>query len=436
MVLRTLAALALIAGCGQSLFDNNVGGGTGDGGNGSGDGSMVASSCPAGCIGDAAADVDGSRPGWRYLEDARNRTWAPMAEAGGSFTGAVAPNAITTCAAKPTAPGCVALPGALLVTTAGMTTAADPAVEFTVPTAQVVQLSARVYVPTGQPAQQVRVYRNSREDVLFTGIAAAGALFERAITIDALAGERVLLAIAPTTMGAADVAVHLYVNSTGAAFPATCTLAVDFASASGNTVGNACGGAATYYDYDLSSPDDDIPPKLTAGPYTQLGMAADIPLTEYYRGTDIIPRTGDSTTQLWVRHDAFDPSYSYNAYPFSDMDLDNGGGIAFSIFETGSLTRGLGIYTCQGSPCTEGGVDFSYPNDANWHFVRVVHTGGELHLCVDGKRAAGSVTVPDGKLQGTYPPHFGRNVKWLTAGAYFDGAVDDVRTFSVALPCE
>lgn len=436
MVLRALATFALVAGCGQSLFDNHVGDGTGgDGGNGSGDG-MVASSCPGGCIGDAAADVGGGRVGWRYVEDARNRTWVAMAEAGGSYTGAVSPNAIRTCAATPMAPSCVALPGALLVTTAGMTTAADPALEFTVPTAQVVTLTARVFVPSGQPAQLVRVYRNSREDVLFTAIAMGGSLFERDITLDALAGERLLLAIAPSGIGAADVGVHLYINATGAAFPTTCTLAVDFASAAGNTVGNACGGAATYYDYDLTSPDDDIPPKLAAGPYTELGTAADIPLTEYYVGANVISRSGDSTTQLWVRHDAFDPSYSYNAYPFSDMDLDNGGGIAMSMFETNSLTRGLGIYTCQGSPCTEVGVDFSYPNDANWHFVRVVHSSGEVHLCIDGKRVAGSLAVPAGKLQGTYEPRFGRNVKWLTAGAYFDGAVDDIRAFSTALPCE
>lgn len=443
---RALLSLVALAGCGQSLFDNNVGttggSGTDGGGSDSGDGNNVATMCPAGCIGDAAADIDGSRPGWRYLEDARDRTWVPMtAGGGGSHTGAVSPNAIETCAANAGAPGCVALPGALLVTTAGMAASADPAVEFTVPSNQVVQLSLRVYVPSGQPEQRVRLYRNSREDSLLTVPAIPGQLLERSLAVDALAGDRFLVAIAPTAAGATQVALHFFINTTADSFPATCNLAVDFAAATGNTVDNLCAADVTYYDYDLSSPNDAIPPKLAAGPYAELGMAADIPLTEYYVAADIIQRTGDTTTQFWVRHDAFDSSYPYNAYPFSDIDLDATGGLSIGIYDSGAGVRRLSVYTCDTinmpSPgdFTTNGTNVAYPNDANWHFVRIVHTVGSVRICVDGTRV-GSFVVPAGKLQGQLKPYFGKDNKWLPVFASFDGGVDDIRSFTTALACE
>jgi hypothetical protein len=39
-------------------------------------------------------------------------------------------------------------------------------------------------------------------------------------------------------------------------------------------------------------------------------------------------------------------------------------------------------------------------------------------------------------MQSTYHPYLGRNVIWLPSGAFYDGAIDDVRVLSGALPCE
>jgi hypothetical protein len=437
VVLRSLAALALIAGCGQSLFDNNVGGG-GDAGNGSGDASnMVASSCPAGCIGDAAADIDGSRTGWRYLEDPRNRTWVPMTAASDGYVGAVSPNAIQTCAANAGAAGCIALPGALLLASAGATASADPALEFTTPANQVVQVTVRVYVPSGQPGQSVRLYRNSREDVLFTAPTAAGALFERAIAVDALAGDRFVVALAPTAMGADGVAVHVYLNATGEVFPKDCQLAVDFAAATGNNVANACGAVVNYREWDdVSSTSTEVAPQLAAGPFPELGMSADIPRPRYYLGSDVLVRSGDTTTQLWVRHDAFEPSYAATA--FSDLDLDDPyGGLQIVLYDASGNTM-IEAATCTGligNQLQIAYADVEFPDDNAWHFVRVVHTNGQVRVCVDGVRL-GSYALPMGKMQSAYAPRFGRNVVWLPTGAFFDGGIDDVRTFSSALPCE
>lgn len=444
MVLRTLALVVLVAGCNQSLFDNNVGGGSGSGpdggGSGSGDGNMmVATMCPAGCLGDAADDIDGGRPGWRYLEDARNRTWAPMTAATDGFVGAVSPNAIETCTANPTAAACVALPGALLLTSAGNTAAADPALEFTVGSNTVVTLTVRVYVPTGQPEQRIRLYRNSREDVLFTANAAPGSLFERAINVDALAADRFLVALAPSAMGAAQVGVHFYISPTGEGFPKECQLAVDFASAGTNTVPNACGAAVEYREWDdMASMSNLVAPQLaTQGPYAELGTSADIPLPRYYVSSDVLVRnaTTSTTTQLWVRHDAFDSTY--NAHMFSDIDLDAAGGIEISLYDNGGNKR-MYVGTCTSpSPLAFAETNVDFPDDTNWHFVRVVHDHamGQVRICVDGVRL-GSLAVPAGGLQSTYAPRFGRNVVWTPIGAFFDGGVDDVRSFATALPCD
>lgn len=435
MVLRALALLALVAACNQSLFDNNVG--TGDGGNGNGDGNnMVATMCPSGCVGDAAADIGGGRPGWRYLEDSRNRMWTAMTAAGDGYVGAVSPNAIETCAANGSAAGCASLPGALLVTTAGNSASADPALEFTVGSNNVVTLSVRVFVPSGQPEQRVRLYRNSREDVLFTASAMGGSLFERAITVDALAADRFVLALAPTAGGAEKVGVHFYVNTTADSFPKSCQLAVDFSSASGNNVPNACGAVVNYREWDMTNTTSiEVAPQLAQGPFPEQGMAADIPLPRYYLGADVMARTGDTTTQLWVRHDAFDSTYNATAY--SDLDFDPPfGGLEISLFDNSGKNLFIGTCTGQtGNVLEMAYTEVPFPNDSNWHFVRVVQANDQVRVCIDGVRVGSYVLAP-GEMQSAYEPRFGRNVVWTPLGAFFDGGVDDVRVFSAALPCD
>jgi len=280
----------------------------------------------------------------------------------------------------------------------------------------------------------VRLYRNSREDVLFTAPAAVGSVFERAITVDALAGDRFLVAVAPSAMGASDVGLQVFVNTTGEVFPKSCQLAVGFEAATGNTVTNACGAVVTYRDYDNADPND-IPPVLAAGPFAEQGMAADIPLTQYYTSPDVLMRTGESTTQLWIRHDAFDPGYAGTA--FSDLDLDAYGGLQIALYDDTGTTM-VEAATCTGITGNTINCVFSdvqWPSGGGWHFVRVVHTGDQVRLCVDGTRL-GSYALPAGKMATTYPPRIGRNVIWTPSGAFFDGGIDDVRMFGVALPCD
>jgi hypothetical protein len=428
VVVPALVAFAMNGGCKQSLFDSNTGGGGPDGGGG-GDGS-VASSCPATCLADAAADF--GKASWRYLEDLRIRSWTPLTAVDDVYVGSDANNRITTCAANASAAACSALPGALLVSTAGAQSTADPAVSYTATENGVIQLTVRAHVPAGAMSHDVRLYRNSREDSLFTAAAAAGVTLERAITVDALKDDRFYVALAPKGEGATEsIGLHVYINATEDSFPKSCKLALAFSAASGTTIANACGAAFTYYDYNQTPAQT---PTLTAGPYAELGMAADIPMDHYYRGADVLVRDADTTTQLWVRHDAF--VSTYNALVFSDLDLDATGGVGIYILNQASPR--LYVETCTFATQTElmfAKGDGAFPDDHAWHFIRVVHTNGMVQICLDGVRIA-SYPLPAGKMQSTYRPYVGKNVIWTPSGAFFDGAVDDVRVLGGALPCE
>lgn len=437
VLIRIALALVTLAGCGQSLFDSN---GDKDGAGDGGPDGTVSSTCPAGCIGDAAGDFDGSPAGstgrWRYLDDRRARAWTAMTASGNVFTGADPNNTITTCAEEPSAAACSQLPGALLVSSGGATSTADPAIEYTVAATSVVQLTLSVHVPSGSPAQIVRIYRNSREDVLITATATPGTTLDRAITLDALARDRFLVALAPDAMGAANVAMQMFVNTTGAVFPSKCQLALDFSAAQGTSVDNQCGADLTYNDYSMTV--EPVPPVLAAGPFAEHGQAADITANHYYKGTDLLDRTGDSTIQMWVRHDAL--VTSYGAWVFSDEDLNSGGGLGAVIYNAPGGVRTLDVVTCTctGPPCsspTFAVKSVPYPPDQAWHFLRVTHTGGMVNICIDGRKV-GDLAVAATDLVSTFAPRLGRNVIWNPAGAYFDGSLDDVRAFTTALACD
>ena len=445
VLIRYSAVIALgvaLAGCGQSLFDSRGDIDAGPGGDGGDIDAPAASSCPAGCIGDAAADFDGSPAGstgrWRYLDDRRTRAWTAMTASGNGFMGANSSNQISTCAAQPagSAPACAEIPDALVVSSAGATSTEDPALEYTVASTSVIQLSLRVHVPAGSPAQVVRIYRNSREDVLATAPAMPGVTLERAVTLDALAGDRFLVALAPEAMGAANVAVQVFVNTTGAVFPSKCQLALSFSAAAGNNVDNLCGADVGYNDYSMTV--EPVPPVLGAGPFIELGQAADIAPDHYYKGTAILDRTGDSTIQMWIKHDAL--VAGYGAWVFSDEDLNSGGGLGAVIYDAGGTVRSLDVVTCTctGPPCntpTFAIETIPYPNDQAWHFLRVTHTGGMVNICLDGRKL-GDFPVAATDLVSTFAPRLGKNVVWTPAVAAFDGSIDDVRAFTTALACE
>jgi hypothetical protein len=444
-----LLVLVMLAGCNQSLFDAHGAPGGGGGGTGP-DGGMVASSCPNQCLADAAADFDGTTGGkgnhWAYLEDHRDRTWAAMTTgAAMTLTGATADNHITTCAAKSSAPACQALPGALLVSTAGKTTPADPAVAFTVKSNAVLQITLKAAVPAGGDTQQIRVYRNSREDALYTGSAIGGGMLEQAITLDAVTGDRFLVAVAPTGAGAADVGLQVFISDTGTSFPTTCQVAVQFTAATGNTVDNVCGADFTYTQYNDTGADTPIPPVLANdGPFLELGSVASLTASTtttppipgtYFKGASVLDKNQDITLQFWVKLRT-PPVGDAGAWVFSDIDFDDPiGGLAV-LFTTDSPPK-LDVNSfasVSGTTATAAEAIAPYPADGGWHFIRAVYTGGILRACIDGPLVA-STPVPAMYLKSPIPPDFGRNEFGEPAGAHFDGEIDDLRVLTGALPC-
>src|SRR5262249_46325812 len=120
-----------------------------------------------------------------------------------------------------------------------------------------------------------------------------------------------------------------------------------------------------------------------------------------------------------------------------DIDFLDGqpGGLAIGISRYGKLDAQVGTVA---TPNTIDWVDAitDWPGTGTWHFVRVVQTGGNFSLCLDGQPKA-STPVPDGQLTTGSPPYLGRNFFGVPAGeSHFDGSLDDVRVFKGALPCE
>lgn len=424
-------AVVTAAGCSQSLFDNHgAPGGPGPGSDGGAD-TMVPALCAEPCLADAGRDFDGSSHGatmhWRYLEDRRNRTWAMMAPIGTPvvMTGIDPGNVVTGCQGSPAA-ACTMLPDAVLVSSAGATAAADPAIEFTTPDAVVVQITLRVLVP-GDADQEIRLYRNSREDVLFTGTAQVGVLLEHSLTVDALAGDRFLVSVAPTARGASNVAVQLFASATGAVFPHDCQLALGFDGATGSSLTDRC-GQARFDSFQADAMPAAI--RLAPGPYAELGDGVEVLSGWFLAGSKVLDQNNDLTLQFWSlqrNQDTVD-----TAWPFSDLDLDFGGGLGVAV-QPGAPP--ILDATTSLDPAKNTYIDATTAFDTQgvWQFVRVIHAGDALRVCVNGRMVTGS-TVPAGHLKTTRPPYLGRDVVW-TVDAFFDGVLDDVRVTDGALPC-
>jgi len=438
--------LLVLAGCAQSLFDaRSV--------------DIDDATCGNMCVADAADDFDGTAHGanthnwrWSYLDDHRDRSWTAMnPSANLEMTSADTSNRITTCAAHPDEPACQALPRALLISTTGGDRQTDPAIELTAPASTVIQLNLHAFVPRGD-AQTIRLYRNSREDVLFTGTATAGVGFQHTITLDALEDDRFLVAVEPEGKGATGIGLHLFVTAPiDTTFPSTCQLALPFETTTtplGGTLasdtGDLCGNTTvTHYDYPSGKP---APSLLTreSGPFPDLGSAASIDQNRFLEGTRMLDWSRDVTLQLWVQLRTPPSSDPTRAWLFSDQDPDAGGGIGISIIPgipEGGTDAILDVTACTDArphPAKFGDVLIPYPNYASWHFVRVVRTDGDLHVCVDGIRimpqAPFQADLPTG-LTTSRSPDLGR-INVMSMDAYFDGLIDDVRVFTGALPCD
>jgi hypothetical protein len=443
-----MLALALGA-CTVSIFENGNGNGTGSnaGSGSSGAPPPPPATCGAACVGDAGQDFNGTPTGktgrWRYLEDHRDHTWTAMAAKDASasvVSGADPANHITTCAAQPTAAGCKALPGALLISSSGSTSPADPAIEFTAATDQVLTLDLHALASTGAP-QQVRIYRNSREDALITQIADIGKQVDQTITLDALRGDRFLIALAPAGAGATDVALQVFLSPTGDKFPKACQFALDFepAAMGATFVTDRCNGTFNHMAVnDDTLAETSTAPKFAASAFAELGQAADFARGDYFAGSSEVDASKPFTVQLWVqlrKQDVIEHGWPFSMLDFDVGDTKGGGGLGLAMLNpelSPSAQFDLESVTVAADNAT---VDAETPYQlGQWYFVRMVQTATAVDLCINGVHK-GSIAVAPPLATSTFPPYLGRNVVWNPQGAYFNGMIDDFRVISSALPC-
>jgi Concanavalin A-like lectin/glucanases superfamily len=446
LALALLAALA--AACNHSLFDNRPGGGRGGSGSDAGtDGATVPTSCPDGCLGDAAADFDGSATGktgvWRYFED-QGRAWKPMTLSGSTMMGQLdAANQITTCKTKKDPLACAALSGALLMSS-GAASQVDPAIEFVMPPdqpAQVIQLSLHAYLASGA-GQTIRVYRNSREDLLFTSPLTAMTPVEGSIVVDALPGDRFLVAISGAD-AVGDVGLQLFVNATGQPFPRSCQLALPFSAVNDTRTPDLC-SKSTFTSYVLmnsgpmptSMPTPIVP---GPGPYMEQSPGISIAQGRYlqraFTPSSALDWSHDITVQMWVQPTMLG-QLNGDSFLFADFDPDPGacGGMLLSVRAANGLDPHITLSGCTDPATTATDtITPAFPLDSAWHFVRVVRNAAGFDLCIDGVHV-GNLPVKPGAILSNNPPNLGKPVV-DDEGALYVGGFDDVRVFTGALPC-
>jgi hypothetical protein len=368
---------------------------------------------------------------WRYLDDQRSpqRTWQVMTVGNGELIGEGS-NRITSCALHPDAAACAMLPGALLVSSTGATSGSDPAIEFNAPTDQPLQLSLHAFLPAGDD-QTIRLYRNSREDVLFTGIASAGTPVADEVTVYALPGDRFLVAVAPTGNGAADVGLQLFITAADKVVPSTCQLALRFDVAPSGDSAADTDCAMTAFSH-LASTGSLTQLTLAPAPFTELGSSGIVPTTTYLHdiaNMPVLDYSQDVTVQLWINLATF--VGGGRASIFSDLGA-TGPGLELAIVPG---AQDMIVATTRTTTSTLVQATGSYPPLGAWHFLRAVHTAANLRVCVDGALAANMDTTPV-MAAAQHMPDLGKDLQLPSNQASLDASIDDVRVITGALPCQ
>jgi hypothetical protein len=252
--------------------------------------------------------------------------------------------------------------------------------------------------------------------------------------VDALAKDRFVVAMAPMSAGAGDVAIQFIASSAGMLFPQACLLAVDFAGATGTGVTDRCASTAFTYTDDM---DKAKPVVLADDPFGQKSTAADVALGTFFQTTQALTQSTTLTAQMWVKQRAVSPGGEF-AWVLSDMDLtDNApGGLAIGVGGTPAVLQASTATVSTPTSIETVDVLTPWPGTGDWHFVRVVQSGGNLNVCLDGKQKA-SLPVVDGHLKTVEPLFLARNKFGIPSGeSFFNGNLADVRMFKGALPCE
>ncbi len=421
--------------------DARVDGGGPDASDGGSDtGTMPLGMCDSPCLTDAYLDFSTEQGtgtlAWRY----QGQTFADPLEYfdlvpgsdPDSWAATPAPPSIARCpdaASLCTAPGLLLEAGAdtgpVLVTTVEATGRYS------------VDLSAE---PIGAAPTELWVSRNAAPDLVgrlvvdpMGGPTTATAAFE------AVAGDRIVVALRNPT-GASDARVAANVRLSTTASPSRCEHVATF----DGDLDDACGGEP--YAADGSG----TLPALAPGPAPYLGMAQGL-VSGSSTGVGLIAmdanvdRSGDFTTQLWVRTTRQD--YVTSSI-YQDWDGTSSAGINFSmedpsgadqvevnfLYRDATNTEHPGV-TCTSGDCS-GVLSFPRPADGRWYHLRLTRSAGDesIRVCVDGFEVASTQVPAAADLTNPLSPKVGFNFGG-TPTYRFDGLVDDIRQYSEAFPC-
>ncbi len=403
-------------------------------------GDVASQDCTAPCAGDPIAewsDTQGGDSGrWQYLADTRAVSGAAYSE--------------LTWGAVDGLPGWVAGDGAAIVNCAGLSDGAcagrsrslvlfpgatsDPALAFVAATPGTLRIKGQVVSGGETPdgvSQRFRISRNGRHDLIAapTYVTSLDAPSEIDLTVEALAGDRIVLSL----VGGASAAplafdFHLSVaTEADLAFPGKCLLAATF-DATG-ALADGCGGRT------LDDLNDNIGPAGTSAAGDSVtpafGGARLLKAGQFLRAPGgPLDYSGDFTVQFWAKITEPQP---FGSRVFADWSGDAEGGLSIGVADS------VGIELCslwRGVPADSDCPTGNRPRDGAWHFYRITRSLADtkLTLCIDGKLAVTDPGPGTADMTSDQSPHLGRNVNYNPA--YFDGAIDDVRVFERALPCQ
>jgi hypothetical protein len=444
-----LAGLLLGAGCNQSLFDEHVDeGGTADAAvAGGADASTL---CPEPCVGDAVGDFSATTQGpvWGYRTDLRDDTGTKYADlmAGdiavdlnGWLTNASTVSGIASCKAVPSAPGCAGLADHLLFLPAPKTAGTDPTLSFTVPSDGVYRVSGSYRLPDGVPAgaqTYVELARNARRDYVYLDAlvpAVAPQTFD--LDVEAAAGDRLLLTVAPAASGTpAALGVQMYVSRSATGLPGQCQAGASF---------DGIDEPAQLKDHCLGSAWTNAGTTSVPGASPELGSARSLAYGTHLHGPTPLDRTGDFTIQFWFKDQAVPASELVRPEPIFADDDCGAPGFWLTVYDDGGPNNwNLRTYdTTDWCNSDHHLPDITWTQDVEfdtWHFLRIVRSTAEgtLRMCVDGKPVGTAVDVPASlDLTSAVGPYLGAEGPDGGPGLA-SGIIDDFRAFKRALPCE
>jgi hypothetical protein len=182
-------------------------------------------------------------------------------------------------------------------------------------------------------------------------------------------------------------------------------------------------------------------------PFPEIGDGLDIPEeTRIYRRGPPLDLSGDFTIQFWMRID----THAYlDTYAFDSRDARAGVALMFeaddymelqAYYPNDAAEDPIDLDCTTDPEYCAGATRFSpTPAVGEWHFYRIVRsaTGSYMRLCVDGALAADDIVFP-AEVDFTNTSEFGPTLgddEFFPSNATFDGVIDDLRMFKIALPC-